>query len=369
MNFINMYDPTITGDEINAVNEVLHSKQLSHGKIVEKFEYEFAGKMNCDYAIACSSGLSALHMALIANGISKDDEVITTCFGFIDTANAILMCGAKPVFVDIDEKTLNIDIDKIEEKITHKTKAILVVHLFGNPCDVITINKIAYKYNLRVIEDCSQAHFAEILQNDRETKYVGSYGDCGCFSLDTTKNMYVGDGGIVVTNDFNIYKKLQIIRNHGQYDEDISIMLGYNYKLSNILASIGLVQLKQISKRNMFRYENARNYYIAFKDCENIKLQEEFSKGISCYNQYAIRIVDGDISRDKLKEFLNNNKIESKICYPVLLPHQQHINYEESFEVAEKIKDEILSIPVHFNLNKFDIDNISNAVKIILNEV
>jgi len=370
MDFISMTNNIITGEEINAVNEVLHSKQLGYGKVVEKFEYEFATKMNCDYAVACNSGTSALHMALISNSIGQGDEVITTCFSFISTANSILMCGAKPVFVDIDDKTLNMNIDQIEDKITNKTKAILVVHLFGNPCDMITINKIAYKYNLRVIEDCCQAHFAEILLNDKDIQYVGTFGDCGCFSFYPTNNMYLGEGGMVTTNDFNIYKKLKMIRNHGQAEKYVSTMLGYNYMMTNISASIGLCQLKHITKRNMFRHENARNYYILLKDCKYIKFQEEYSQGITVYNQYSIRIKDiCSISRNRLKDELFKHNIGSDICYPILMPHQAHIASREVFEIADKVKDEILSIPVHFSLTKNEIDYIGNTIKQILNEV
>ena len=203
---INIASPSIGQEEIDAVVEVMKTGNIAHGKTVEEFEQNFANYVGTKYTVATSNGTTALHLSLLSCGIGEGDEVITTCFSFIATANSILMTGAKPVFVDINPFTFNINPYQIEEKITSKTKAIMPVHLYGQPCDMDLIAGIARKHNLHIIEDACQSHGAVY-----KSKMVGSFG-LGCFSFYPTKNMAIGEGGMVTTNDKDLYDKMLMFK-------------------------------------------------------------------------------------------------------------------------------------------------------------
>jgi dTDP-4-amino-4,6-dideoxygalactose transaminase len=242
--------------EIEAINEVLRSGILAQGPKVREFEEQFAEYIGTEYAVATNSGTSALHTALASLGVGKGDEVITTTFSFTSTASCILMQGAKPVFCDIDKKTFNINPDEIEKRINNRTKAIIVVHLYGQPCDMKRVMEICEDCNLTLIEDACQAHGAEY-----EGKKVGSFG-VGCFSFYATKNMTTGEGGMITTNDDNVAKISRMIRDHGQEERYLHAMLGYNYRMTDIAAAIGLAQLKKVERFNEQRIKNATYYSI-----------------------------------------------------------------------------------------------------------
>ena len=249
---INIASPQIGKEEIKAVTDVMKSGMLAQGPRVAEFEEKFAKFIGTKYAVATSSGTTALEVALRAHGIKEGDEVITTPFTFIASANSILYTGARPVFVDIDPETFNIDPDLIEKAITKKTKAILPVHLYGSACDMTKIMQIAKKHHLDVIEDACQAHGAEW-----KNKKVGSFGT-GTFSLYPTKNMTTGEGGMITTNDKEVYEQALLIRAHGSKVKYYHDILGYNYRMTDIEGAIGIEQLKKLPKFNKARQANAR---------------------------------------------------------------------------------------------------------------
>ena len=242
---INIASPKIGKEEIKAVTEVLKSGMLAQGPKVSEFEEKFARFIGVKYAIATSSGTTALEIALRAAGIGPDDEVITSPFTFIASANSILYTGARPVFADIVEQTFNLDPEKIEAKITKKTKAIMPVHLYGNACAMTKIMVIAKKRKLAIIEDACQAHGAEW-----GGKKVGSFGLAGAFSLYPTKNMTTGEGGMITTNSKEIYDKANLLRAHGSKIKYYHDILGYNYRMTDIEAAIGIEQQKKLNKFN-----------------------------------------------------------------------------------------------------------------------
>ncbi len=341
--------PLIGAEEKKAVLEVLESGMLAQGKKVEEFERAFASFLGVKQAIATSNGTTALHAALLANGIGSGDEVITTPFTFIATANAIKMAGATPVFVDIEESTFNIDPHQIEEAITSKTRAILPVHLFGLPADMKAIEKIAEKHGLPIIEDACQAHGATI-----EGKHVGSFGT-GCFSFYATKNMTTGEGGMITTNDEGIAAKLRKIISHGSERRYYHEMLGYNYRMTEIAAAIGLEQLKKLPAFIEQRQRNAQFLSEALSSSVSVPLVTDGH----VFHQYTIRVKN----RENVIKALEKEGISSSVFYPVPI-HQQALYSEYHhlrFPVAEQAAEEVLSIPVHPALREEDLQKITRT--------
>lgn len=346
--------PILGKEEEKAVLEVLRSGSLAQGVQVEEFEKKFAKYIGVKYAVATSSGTTALHLALLANEIKKGDEVITSPFTFIASSNAILYCGAKPVFVDIGED-FNINPDLIENKINKKTKAILVVHLYGYPAQMDKIMKIAEKYNLAVIEDACQAHGASI-----RGKKVGSFGT-GCFSFYPTKNMTCGEGGMITTNNYKIAEKAKLLRNQGMRIRYYSDILGYNFRMTEIAAAIGIEQLKKLEVFNKQRIANARylNKNIKTKGIILPRAKRGFRH---VYHQYTIRITaECPKSRQEVIKILEKNGISSAIYYPLPIYKQKpyfNLGYKEHLPVTEKCSKEVLSLPIHPSLTQKDLQKI-----------
>ena len=341
--------PEIGKEEIEAVTEVLQSGMLAQGEVVEEFEDKFAAYIGTDYAIATNSGTSALHTALASVGINSGDEVITTAFSFFATASCVLMQNATPVFVDINPKTYNIDPSKIEAKLSERTRAIIPVHLYGQPCEMSEILKIAKEHNLVVIEDAAQAHGAEY----KATK-VGSIGDIGVFSFYSTKNIITGEGGMITTNNEEIAERARMIRNHGQTKRYFHDCLGYNYRMTNIAAAIGLVQLKKIDMLNLKRMSNARYYSEQF----NLKKPYVSQNVKHVFHQYTIRLKD----REKFIAHLERHGVGYGIYYPVPLPSQPLFNSEGAFPEAELASKEVVSIPVNPSLKRADVEKVVKVV-------
>lgn len=341
--------PEIGKEEIAAVTGVLESGMLAQGEVVEEFEDKFAAYIGTDYAIATNSGTSALHTALAAQGIKEGDEVITTAFSFFATASCVLMQNATPVFVDIDPKTYNIDPALIEAKISDRTKAIIPVHLYGQPCEMREIRDIAKANNLAVIEDAAQAHGAEY-----KAKKVGAIGDIGVFSFYSTKNIITGEGGMITTDNEEIAERARLIRNHGQSRRYFHDCLGYNYRMTNIAAAIGLVQLKKIDTLSLRRMSNARYYG------EQLNVKKPFvSPNVKhVFHQYTIRVKD----RDKFQAHLERKGVGYGIYYPVPLPSQPLFDSNELFEVAELASKEVISIPVNPSLKRVDVEKVVKVV-------
>lgn len=346
MNFISIAKPIIGQEEKDAVLNVLDSGLLAAGEKVEQFEVEFAKYIGSKYAIATSSGTTALHLSMLSLGLGVGDEVITTPFSFIASANSILYTGAKPVFVDIEEDYFNIDPELIEDKITSRTKAILPVHLYGLPANMNKISKLAKKYDLRVIEDVCQAHGAKIGK-----RRVGSLGDLACFSFYPTKNMTTGEGGMVTTNDKEFAERVKLLRNHGMRVRYYHDILGYNFRMTNIAAAIGLEQLKKLERFNEQRNANAKflsRSLLKIKGLIVPKVQKNYHHA---YHQYTIRVSkDYKISRSLLIQKLQEQGVGTAIYYPIPIHKQKvyiDLGYKEKLPIAERIADEVLSLPIH----------------------
>ncbi len=292
---------------------------------------------------------------MLAAGIKKGDEVITTPFTFIATANSILFCGAIPIFVDIDERTFNLDASKIEEKISEKTKAIIPVHLYGQPCDMDSIMEVAEEHDLLVIGDAAQAHGAKY-----KGKRVGSIADLECFSFYPTKNMTTGEGGMITTNDDEIARTARVIRNHGSIERYEYSCLGYNYRMTDIAAAIGIQQLKKLDRFNRARMENAEYLTRELSDMEGIETPYCRPEVEHVHHLYTIKCR----GRDELAGYLEKNGIGYGIYYPEPLYRYPHLKkFGSELSIAEKTSKEVISLPVHPSIDKKDLDRIIEAIK------
>jgi len=350
---ISLSVPLLEVEEKQAVLEVLESCQLAQGEKVRAFEEAFAAFCGTKHAIATSSGTTALQTAILAHGIGPGDEVITTPFTFIASANAILFAGAKPVFVDIDERTYNIDAGRIEEALTPRTKAILPVHLFGHPCDMEAIMDIAIRHGLVVIEDACQAHGAMV-----KGRKVGSFGT-GCFSFYPTKNITTAEGGMITTDSDEIADRARLIRNHGQRERYYHEIIGYNFRMTEIQAAIGLVQLNKLERFIAIRRANAA--YLAQR-LKGVIIPVEAPGCRHVYHQYTIRVPNG---RDQLANHLRERGIATGVYYPLPVHKQrayQRLGYADHLPVAEAVSREVLALPVHPALTREDLDRIVEGV-------
>ncbi len=358
---ISIAKPILDATEKEAVLSVLDSGIIAQGPRVGQFEKEFAAYCAVPHAVAVSSGTTALTIALLAHGIGKGDEVITTPFSFIATANSILYTGATPVFVDIDRRTFNMDPAKIEKAITSRTRAILPVHLYGQCCDMSAITDIAERHDLIIVEDACQSHGATY-----NGKKAGSFGT-GTFSFYPTKNMTCGEGGMITTSNEEVAEQCRIIRNHGMRQRYYHEQIGYNFRMTDIAASIGIEQLKKLDGFNAKRQEHAQMYNDHLSGVI-APLQMDQCKHV--YHQYTLRIENG--RRDALREFLRANEIGSEIYYPLPIHHQQVIKEQipnlPSLPVAESSAEEVLSIPVHPSLTQDDIMFVIKKINLFLEQ-
>jgi len=343
--------PILSGEEIEGIRAVLDSGILAQGNVVAEFEEKFAEYVGTSHGVATNSGTSALHTALAALGVSKGDEVITTPFTFIATATSISMQRARPVFCDIDPQTYNVNPDLIQEAITKQTKAIIVVHLYGLSCNMNQIMDIAQDNGLKVIEDACQAHGAEY-----HGKKTGSLGDVGIFSFYPTKNMTTGEGGIITTSDFELAEKAGMIRNHGQSQRYVHEIMGYNYRMTNIAAAIGLSQLKMLDQFNAKRRENAAYYD------KSLSVKTPFvPEGIKhVYHQYTIEVE----RRDEFLKHLERHGVGYGVHYPIPL-HKQPLfgDYNDmTLPNTEAASQRVVSLPVHPGLSEEERETVVRAV-------
>ncbi|KZX10693.1 DegT/DnrJ/EryC1/StrS family aminotransferase [Methanobrevibacter curvatus] len=351
--------PIIEDEEIEEVVKVLKSGVIAQGPKVAEFEEKFAEFIGSKYAIATSSGTTALHVALLSAGIGKGDEVITTAFSFAATANTIIHTGAKPVFSDINPQTYTLDPSKIEEKITDKTKAIMPVQLYGQAGEMGEILKIAKDNDLVVIEDAAQAH-GSIYKG----KKVGNIGDLGCFSFYPTKNMTTGEGGIITTNSREYANLAKMIRAHGESQRYSHAILGYNFRLTDIGAAIGLAQLKKLNGFNNARIKNAEYLNEELSDVKGISTPISQNKTKHVYHQYTIK-VSGE-KRDEWVKFLNDNGVGTGIHYPIPIYKQEYyksIGYNDNLLNTEDATKSVISLPVHPSLTLDDLNYIVKVLK------
>ena len=342
-----------------AIFGVIKNTNFILGENVQKFEEEFAKFCQVKYAVGVGNGTDALYLTLRVCGISKGDEVITQPNTFIATTEAITLNGAKPVFVDINPETYNIEKSRIEKAITKKTKAIIPVHLFGQPADMNPILKIAKKYNLKVIEDAAQAHGAEY-----RGKRVGGLGDVGCFSFFPAKNLGAyGDGGMVVTNNKKLADGIRMLRNHGRVQKYEHEVEGVNSRLDELQAAILRVKLRYLDKWNKARCQCAEFYNKSLKNIKGVETPFVPAWAKPVYYVYTIRVKE----RDKLKEYLEKKGISSGIYYPIPLHLQlayKYLGYKRGdFPETEKAADEILNLPMYSELTISQIKFITNSIK------
>jgi dTDP-4-amino-4,6-dideoxygalactose transaminase len=343
--------PYIGEAEKQAVMEVLDSGMLAQGPRTAKFEERFAQMCGVKHAIATSSGTTALHLALLAHGVGEGDEVITTPFTFIASANSILFTGARPVFVDISPETFNIDPQLIEKAITPRTKAIMPVHLYGYVCDMDALQAIASKHGLAIIEDACQAVGATY-----HDKKAGSFGT-GCFSLYATKNVMSGEGGMITTDDDALAEKCRMLRNHGMQRRYYHDMLGFNFRMTDLCAAIGLVQLDRLEGFTAQRRANAA--YLNAKIESVITPQVKDGYG-HVWHQYTVRVDRGRDRAAAVKQ-LSDAGVGSGIFYPVPAHQQEYLREivgEIRLPIAEQLAREVISLPVHPQLSQADLDTI-----------
>jgi dTDP-4-amino-4,6-dideoxygalactose transaminase len=362
---ITIASPVIEDEEIKAVNRVLRSGRLAQGPKVAELEMAIADYCGAKYAVAVNSGTAALHTALFAAGVGPGDEVITTPYSFIATINAILILGATPVLVDVDPTTFNIDTKRIEAAVTTKTKAIIPVDLYGQPCDYQAIRRIAKAHQLIVIEDACQAIGAEY--NNKKT---GSLTDLGCFSLYATKNITAGEGGMITTNNKTFEALARRFRQHGMNSQYEYRGLGLNYRLSDLHASIAVEQLKKIERFNKAHQHNAKQYDEGLKQVKGISLPIRAANRTHVFHQYTVRVTnDFPLTRDQLVKLLHDKGITAGVYYPKPLHYYAHVaklGYTHGdFPEAELAAVQTLSLPIHSSLRDKDSNYIINTLRTI----
>jgi perosamine synthetase len=360
MDMIPVARPAIGQEEISAVADVLKSGMLASGDRVAEFERKFADLCGSNHAVAVNNGTAALHAALLAAGIGPGDEVIVPAFSFVATASAVVMCGARPVFADVDEKTFNINSQQVAERITPKTKAVIGVHLFGQPCDVEALQEICESRSLKFIEDAAQAHGA-LYKNAR----TGSFGHLACFSFYATKNMITGEGGMVTTSDKGYNERLRLLINHGQSEKYLHTCLGYNYRMTDIGAALGIVQLKKLEKFNLRRRKNAE-FYNASLSVRGLFVPFVGPSRNHVYHQYVIRLTEEfPLNRMAFMDYLKAKGVGSAVHYPIPLHRQPLFGLENDPDpcpVSTSLAGSVMSLPVHPLLDQKELSYICDTI-------
>ena len=364
--------PLLGAEEDAAILRVLASGQLAQGEQVAIFERRFAELCHVQEAVAVSSGTAALYLALLAHKIGRGDEVITTAFNFAATANVILLVGATPVFVDIEPDTYTLDSVRVEMALTRRTRAIMPVHLYGHPCDMNRLAQIAEAYSVALIEDASQAHAATI-----DGRPVGSFGT-GCFSFYATKNMTTGEGGMVTTNDPAIAEWVRLLRNQGQEARYYHIALGYNLRITELQAALGIAQMKKLEYFTERRIANAA--FLTERLTGAVQTPAVRPGCRHVYHQYTIRVPSG---RNEWVEKLRTQGVETAVQFPMPI-HQQPFyrrmsslfrvlspgrrsnvkggNPSAHLPATESAAEQVLSLPVHPALSEEDLSTIAREV-------
>lgn len=347
--------PMIGKEERRAVDRVLRSGGLAQGPEVEAFEREFAEYVQGRHSIAVNSGTSALHLAFIAAGIGVGDEVIVPSFSFAATANAVVLAGAKPVFVDIEEDYFCVDADAIEDAITPSTRAIMPVHLYGHPANMPAIMKLAEKFGLMVFEDAAQAHLASM--NDVP---VGAWGAAASFSFYPTKNMTSGEGGMVTTDSADINRAVRMLRNQGMETRYQNELVGFNTRMTDIHAAIGREQLKKLPAWTAKRQSNAA---FLTEHLQGVVTPKVASGASHVYHQYTVKVVDSD--RDAFASELATLGVGNGVYYPTPIHKLPSFDLELDLPVTDRIASQVLSLPVHPALKQRDLEAIVEAVNMV----
>ncbi len=348
------------------IKKVIKSSSFINGPIVKEFQKNLQEYLNVRHVIPCANGTDALQIALMALDLKKGDEIITTNFSFASTIEVILLLGLKPVIVDIDPRTFNIDPSLINNKITERTKVIIPVHLFGQSCRIEEIIEIANKNNLQVIEDNAQALGSQYKFSNSEKQMTGTIGDIGTTSFFPSKNLgCYGDGGAIFTNSDNLAYKMRGIVNHGMYERYYHDEIGVNSRLDSMQAAILNVKLKYLDKYNKSRQQSAHLYNQAFEKVEKIQtpfVESDIDSHV--YHQYTLKVPSE--FRDSLAEHLSKNNIPFGIYYPLGFHEQKAYKQEffsdKDFPITNKIKDQVISLPMHTELSRKQINHITNTI-------
>lgn len=368
--FIPVCEPTLLGNELKYVTDAVQTGWISSaGKYVTAFEQQFAEYCGCKYGVAVCNGTVALHLALVALGIGKGDEVIIPDFTMIATAFAVCYTGATPVFVDADPETWNIDVNKIEEKITSRTKAIIPVHIFGLMCDMDAINDIAQRHGLYVLEDAAEAHGAEY-----KGHRAGSCSNLAAFSFFANKNITTGEGGMVVTNDEKLYNKLRYFKNmcfslDGQRNY-IHNDIGYNYRMSNIVAALGLAQVEKANEYREMRIRNNQLYRKSLSAVPGIIFQPllEGYLNVSWMNAILINPLEYGHTKEELREHLKNNNIDTRLLFEGMHKQPSLKKYGccnfGNYPITEQLSTQGLYLPSSSGLSFYQIKTICDTINI-----
>lgn len=355
-------------DDVNSIAKTIHKKMYwAEGADIKKFEDTINSYVGTKYCVTFNSGTSALHAALLAHDIKQGDEVIVPSFTFISTVNAPLFVGAKPVFADIEETTLGLDPGDVNEKITSRTKAIIPIHYGGSPCDIKDLKEIAEEYNLTLIEDAAESFGAKI-----GDKNVGTFGDSAMFSFCQNKVITTGEGGAIVTKSKPIYEKLKLIRSHGRdasnYFSSIEptnyIQLGYNFRMSNITASLGISQMKKLNKIIEMRRKNAN--YLTTKLNQGTKDIITPNSPDEYYHVYQMYTIKVGKNRDVLARYLSDRGIMTKVYFPpvhLTYFYKKVLKYICELPVTDSMSNQVLTLPMYPTLSREEMDYIANEIK------
>lgn len=362
MSSISIAKIELTHNEIEAVVAVLKSGALRQGKVCEAFEKAYAEKVGAAHAVTVANGTAALHLPYLTF-LKPGDEVLMPSLTFIATASMVTVSGGTPVFCDIDPETFLLDLSDAETKVTEKTRAICPVHLYGNPCDIDAVTAFARKHRLRIVWDAAQAHGATF-----DGKDVGAFDDFVCYSFYPSKNMFVGEGGMICTNNDDIASQLRFLKSHGETGRYYHTMIGFNYRMTDVEAAIGLEQLKRLDDMMSIRRRNADRLNEGLRDVPGITPQKPTPKSIPAWHQYCV-LVDKDVfgmDRDVLAGKLKEQGIATGVHYPRGL-HQQPIMESLYGHVrlphTEYVVNNILALPVHHGLTPEDIDAVVYAIR------
>jgi len=354
--------PQLGEEEIAAVREVLESGQLAQGPKVEAFEKAFAAYVGRRHGIAVANGTAALHLALLAHGIKRGQEVLIPPLTFFATASTVLLCGARPVFVDVERSSYNMDPRNVADAITRRTRAILPVHLYGLTAEMDPLLEAARDHDLVVIEDACQAHGAEY-----HGRKAGNLGDTACFSFYPTKNMTTGEGGMIVTDDDAVAERARLLRDHGQSSKYEHVLVGYNYRMTEIAAAIGLVQLRKLDAWVARRRENAKALTKGLEGIEGLVPPSEGNWMVHAYYQYVVRAEPPfPMSRDEIVQVLTEEGVGCRPSYPMPLYQQKALKalrIRGRCPVAEDVVPRLFELPVHPGVSPKDVEVILERVE------
>ena len=362
--YLPIYEPCLQGNELSYLNECIKTGWISsQGRFVKEFEKKIVEYFDIPFALSTSSGTTALHLALKVLDIKEGDEVIVPDLTFAASINSIIYTGAKPILVDVNENSFNIAPSLIENKISAKTKAIMPVHLYGNPCEMDEISFIARKYNLKIIEDA-----AESFGSEYKGIKTGTIGDIGCFSFFGNKTITTGEGGMIVFKNKELYNKAKILRDHGMIPEKKywHELIGYNYRMTNMQAAVGVAQLEKVNEIVEKKIKIGKLYQNFLRNIPGVRLVEENSYSVNTYWLFTVILAkEMGWNKNKIQQKLLNNGIESRnLFYPlhIMPPYKKYLSDKDIFPVSEYLSENGLSLPSSLFINENDVKEIAKII-------